>query len=317
MIGGFEIEQLDRAVTAVRRALGQQVDKLVLQSLNRRIPDSLEENLASGISLEAVLAQTRIDTARTALSNLTEEGEHDIWLDSPQGELHCRVAVRRAPQANAPLLVYHHGFAEYPFTSTWKRLLPKDQPLAVHTVAIQAPFHGNISDPLTKGFASLAAVFQMFAGSLRMIELMQGQFEARGAAYTAVGGLSWGGITSLLYEGYFSRTRAVVPMFASPNLAQVMLDAAELCGRPLNVPREVLDDLLNFTDVFERIDPERVFAVMGDNDIFFRFEKHAQIFPADSLVTVSSAHVGAMWRQNSFLRDHVREALDWAADHPL
>ena len=225
--------------------------------------------------------------------------------------------VRRAPQRELPLLLYHHGFAEFPYTSTWKRLLPKDTPLAAHTVAIQAPYHGSISDPIAKGFASVATLYQMFAGSLRIMEAVQEQFEAQGATYTAVSGLSWGGITSLLYEGLFARSRAVVPMFASPDLAQVMWDAAELCGRPLAVPRETLDDLLNFTDIFERIDPERVFAVMGDNDVFFRFDKHGSIFPTDSLVTVPSTHVGAMWRQNGFLRDHVRNALDWAAGHPL
>ena len=61
MISGFELPRLDRAVTAVRRTFSQQVDKLVLQSLNRRIPNSLEQNLVKGITLDGVLAQTSVD----------------------------------------------------------------------------------------------------------------------------------------------------------------------------------------------------------------------------------------------------------------
>jgi len=293
------------------------VDKLVLQSLNRRIPGSLEEHFVPGTSLEAVLEDTRIDTAKTPISALTESGEHAIWLQTGQGELQCRVTVQRAADPAAPLLMYHHGFAEWPYTSTWKRLLPKNEPFEAHSVAIQAPYHGSIGEPLSKGFASVGNLYQMFAGSMRLMELMQDVFEGQGATYTTVGGLSWGGITSLLYEGLLGKTRAVVPMFASPNLAQVMRDAAELCGRPLTVPAETLDEHLDFTSVFERINPERVFAVMGENDVFFRFDKHAPIFPKESLVTVSSTHVGAMWRQNGFLRENVREALRWAAEHPL
>jgi hypothetical protein len=317
MFSGIELGHLDKAVTTARRALSQQVDKLVLQSINRRIPNSLEENFVPGSSLEKVLDETRVDTTKTAVSALTEPGEHLVWLTTPQGEVQCRITTRQGASKEAPVLLYHHGFAEWPYTSTWKRLLPKDGSLHAHSAAIQAPFHGSITDPLNKGFASVTNVYQMFAGSMRIMELLQNQFEAEGAAYTAVGGLSWGGITSLLYEGLLGRARAVVPMFASPNLAQVMWDAAELCGRPLAVPRETLDDLLDFTYIFERIDPQRVFAVMGDNDVFFRLEKHAPIFPEESLVTVSSTHVGAMWRQNDFLRDNVRGALAWAADHPL
>ena len=148
----------------------------------------------------------------------------------------------------------------------------------------------------------------MFAGSLRTIELMQEQFEQENAAFTAVSGLSWGGITSLLYEAVFQRARAVIPLFASPNLAQVFSDAAGLFGRPLPIPRTDLDDLLDFTPYYERCDKDRVFPVLGEDDLFFRFDQHAVVYPPETLVALPSTHVGALWRNEkapaaSYYRD--------------
>ena len=34
------------------------------------------------------------------------------------------------------------------------------------------------------------------------------------------------------------------------------------------------------------------------------------------LVTLPLAHVGAMWRQKDAMREHVLNALEWAADNP-
>jgi hypothetical protein len=145
---------------------------------------------------------------------------------------------------------------------------------------------------------------------------MQELFEESGAAYTVTSGFSWGGITSLLYESLFARARATVPMFASPNLAQVMFDGAKLSGRPLPAAREVIDEYFDFRPAYQRCDQERIFPVLGKDDLFFRFEKHADIYPADNLHTLNGTHVGATWSKGRELRQHLLEVLRWAAKHP-
>lgn len=301
---------------AVKKRVTQQVDRLVLHMLNRGMPSSFERSDPSGPSLEEILEQTRVNRDKTTLYNLVGPGEHAVWLETPFGEIRCHVKVRLAVLPDAPLLIYHHGLAEIPYTSTWERLLPKSSPFPAHSVAVQAPYHNRISEPLATGFSSAQHVYQMFAGSLRVYELMQEQFEADGAAYTVTGGLSWGGITSLLYEAFFQTARATIPMFASPNLAQVLADGAELIGRPLPLPREKLDAIFDFTPAYEQCDKDRVFPVMGEDDLFFRFDRHAVVYSQERVLAVPSAHVGAMWHARRQIHRHVLEILDWAARHP-
>jgi len=301
---------------SVIKTLNTQIDKLALYMIIRRLPGSFDEGYLAPAALEEVLDQTQVNRRKTAVYNLVAPGEHPVWLDTLFGEIRCHVKVRPAVRPRAPLLLYHHGFAEMPYTSTWERLIPRSEPFPAHTVAVQAPYHNNLSEPFLTGFSSVQHIYQMFAGSLRIMELLQEQFEQEGAAFTAVSGLSWGGITSLLYEGLLQRTRAVIPLFASPNLAQVLSDAAELFDRSLPIPRERLDDLLDFTPYYERCDMDRVFPVMGEDDLFFRFEEHAALYPQETVVALPSTHVGAMRRLKRHLRRHVVETVGWAAQNP-
>jgi hypothetical protein len=301
---------------SVKKMLSQQIDKLVLYTLNRRLPGAFDDSYVATATLEEVLTQTKVNRRKTALYSLVAPGEHTIWLDTPFGEIRCHVKVRPAVRPRAPLLLYHHGFAEIPYTSTWQRLMPKSEPFPAHTVAVQAPYHNNLSEPLSTGFSSVQHIYQMFAGSLRTMELLQEQFEQENAAFTAVSGLSWGGITSLLYEGIFQHSRAVIPLFASPNLAQVLSDAVSLFGRPLPIPRTDLDDLFDFTPYYERCDKDRVFPVLGEDDLFFRYDQHVGVYPEETLVALPSTHVGALWRTKKRLQRHIIEILTWAAQHP-
>ena len=280
------------------KRISQQVDRMVLFAMNRQVPDSLGNNYDAPFSLEEVLAETQIDRRRTAIYSLTAPGEHPVWLKTAGANILCHVKVRPAVAPHAPLLLYHHGFAEIPFSGTWSRLIPKDKPFPAHAVCVQAPYHNSLLEPFNTGFSSVQHIYQMFAGSLRLMELMQTQFESEGAAFTTVSGLSWGGINSMLYESIFQRTRAVIPMFSSPNLAQVLLDAAERYNRMLPVPHEIIDDLFNFTPIYERCEKERIFPILGEDDLFFRYDAHADLFPVETLVTLPGTHVGAMWRTN-------------------
>ncbi len=291
-----------------RQRMIHQIDKAVLYGLNRRVPISLEGSVGETADFEEVLAQTVVDERKTAVFNLTAPGEHPIYLQTPMGEIICRARVRLAVDSQAPLLLFHHGFNEFPYTRSWQRLFPTAVPLPVHTVCVQAPFHDNWQDPTQKGFVSVQSVYQVFAGSVRVMELIQRQFEAEGAAYTVAAGVSWGGITSLIYEGLLQRTRAVIPLLASPNLAQVIWDSAELFGRPMQMTQEVLQQYLDFTPYYNRCAPDRVFPLLGENDLFFRMENHAELFAERPLVIIPSGHISSMWH-SAPMRDHILNVL--------
>ncbi len=300
----------------LKETISRLIDRFVLYMISRGTPDQYDQRDVETRSLEEIVAQTRIDQGKTNLYNLVAPGEHALWLETPLGEIQCHVRVRLGVLPQAPLLLYHHGLLEVPYTRSWYEILPKQTPFPAHLVAVQAPYHQRFNEPLGTGFSSVDHIYQMFAGSLRIYELIQEQFEGSGAAYTVTSGFSWGGVTSLLYEALFARARATVPMFASPNLAQVMVDGAKLSGRGLPAAREVIDEYFDFTPVYERCDRQRIFPVMGKDDLFFRFEKHAPIYPADNLQALNGTHVGATWSKGQVLRDHLLQILRWADKHP-
>lgn len=292
-----------------QKSLSQRIDKVVLFTMNHRLPASFEHTYRHTLSFEEVLAQTRVDLRKTAEFNLSAPGEHPIWLHTPQGEILCRAKVRLALDPHAPLILYHHGFNEIPYYNSWQRIFAGIAPLPAHTVCIQAPFHEHWRYPFEKGMVSLQSLYQLFAGSLRSMELVQNHFEQQGAAFTVLAGYSWGGITSLIYEGLFHRTRAVIPMLSSPNVAQVMWDIAQLFQRSMVLSYDELHNLLDFTPYYQQCHSHLVFPLLGEHDLFFRLENHANIFAERPIVTIPQGHITGAW-MGQYLRQHVFGVLE-------
>lgn len=286
-----------------------QIDRMVLYSMHRRMPESFRSIQQDNPTFEAVLADTAVNERLTPAYSIYAPGVRPVRLRSMGETIHCRVNVKLHPDPAAPVLIYHHGFSEMPYDNSWQRIFRQPPPFPLSTVCIQAPFHRHWQEPFREAFASVRRVYQTFAGSLRLIELVQRQFEENGAAFTALAGVSWGGITSLLYAGQFGGVRAVVPMLSSPNLAQVVWDAAELVGTPMPISRAELDDLLDFTPRCH-YDPARVFPLMGETDVFFRLDKHAAHYDSPPVI-VHRAHVFSLYGVRP-LRDHIFRVLEWA-----
>lgn len=294
--------------SALNKTVIQQLDKLVLYTMNRRVPETLQTTFQDTPAFETVLAQTAVDPSQTPDYLLSAPGEHPIQLNTMLGPITCHVRVRPARDPQAPLLIYHHGFSEIPYYGSWQRLFPKNHPYPVHAVCIQAPYHGNWRDPFEQSMSSIQHIYQTFAGSLRLMEHMQNHFEANGSPYTILAGVSWGGITSLLYEGIFQRAAAVIPMLSSPDLAQVLLDIAELFNRPIDISRRDLKQLLDFTPYYEKCDPNRIYPLLGARDLFFRYDKHEPLFANSQVNTISYGHITGFFNIAP-LRQHLAETL--------
>ncbi|MEM7116114.1 MAG: hypothetical protein AAF614_26995 [Chloroflexota bacterium] len=297
---------------SVIRSFAHYLDKTVLYTMNRRVPESLEASSADAPTFETVVAQTAVNLTKTPEYTLSAPGKHRIWLHGYVGELNCEVQVRPARDPNAPLLIYHHGLSEIPYDGSFRRLFPKSKPHSTHLVCIQAPYHDSLTAPFSQGFSSIAHIYQMFAGSLRMMELMQNHFEQQGAAYTILAGISWGGITSMLYEGLFRRTTAVIPMLSSPNLAQVMMDSADMFKRPLTLPPRTLQQFLDFTPYYEKCDFDCIFPLLGELDLFFQYQNHEHIFAESNLSTTPYGHLTGIFDPNP-IRSHVNDVLQKVA----
>ena len=298
----------------MRNPVATGLDRVVLYSMHRRMPASFSAVGDDRPSFDEVLADTAVDERRTPPDSVYAPGTRTVWLRSGGESLLCHVRVRLSPIPNAPLVIFHHGFSETPYYNSWQRIFRRPAPFPLTTVCIQAPFHNHWREPFRETFRSVRRVYQTFAGSLRLIELVQGQFEANGADFSVLAGVSWGGVTSLLYAGTFGGVRAVVPMLSSPNLAQVLADGAEMVGVDLPISKTELDELLDFTPRCA-YDPARVFPLLGETDMFFRLDKHAAHYNTEPVV-VPRAHIFSLYGVRP-LREHLLRAVQWAEGNPL
>lgn len=290
------------------------LDRLALRSMHARVPRSFRQIDRDTPSLDEVLAETLVDERRTPPDSVYAPGGRTVWLRSGDESLLTHVRVKLSPDPTAPVLIFHHGFSELPYYNAWQRIFHRPVPFPLTTVCIQAPFHNHWREPFREAFRSVRRVYQTFAGSLRLIELVQRQFEEAGAAYSVLSGVSWGGVTSMLYAGTFGGVRAVAPMLSSPNLAQVLWDGGELVGMRMPVSKAELESLLDFTPRCA-YDPSRVFPLLGETDVFFQLDKHAGHY-ASAPVVVPRAHILSLYGVRP-LRDHILRVMAWADQHPL
>lgn len=295
-------------------SVGTRIDRLVMRSMHRRMPASFRELQSGQPSFDEVLAETAVDERRTPPDSVYAPGVRDVWLRSGDETIPSHVRVRLSPDPAAPLVIFHHGFSEIPYYNSWRRIFRQMPAYPLSTVCIQAPFHNHWREPFREAFRSIRRVYQTFAGSLRLIELVQQQFEANGASYTVLAGVSWGGVTSLLYAGEFGGVRAVAPMLSSPNLAQVIRDGAALAGEELPVDSSELEALLDFTPRCD-FDTSRVFPLLGQTDFFFSPERHSSQYAAEPVI-IRRGHISTLYGVRP-LRHHLYGVIEWAAMNPL
>lgn len=306
-----------REMSSLTTSIEKQIDKFALSELNRRVPDSFEASCQDTASLEEILARTEVvvppDNGLNNGHPLLSAGYHPVFLETATGLLRCGLKVHLADDPAAPLLLFHHGFNEYPADRGANRLFANPEQFQAHIVFIQAPFHTNWLEPIEKGFASLHNLYQMLAGSLCLMSYVHNHFKAQGAPYTAVAGVSWGGITSILYQSIFNQARVVIPLLSGPNLAQVLLDIADLFDRPISLAMPRMQEALDFTPYYQRCDQELIFPLLAENDLFFRLDHHAEVFSGRPLVTVPQGHITGYWNIG-LLRQHILDVLDWARE---
>lgn len=292
------------SITAVRSALSMRLDHLVQSGFSYRVPQTFEETYRQAPPFEHVLDTTEVGLPLLPEMGLLLEREYRFWLHTEVGRIHTRLRVLPAARHDAPLLVYHHGFFEVPYHARAQAFFRPREPFDAHIVILQAPFHRRPLQPLDMGFQNLHHLYQMVAGSVRMMQMVVDHYLALGTPYAVASGMSLGGIIALTYEGFFGKPRAVIPILSSPNFAQLLWDLSRQTNRPMGIPLEEIEARLNFSHYYTHINPERVFPLMGVNDRFFRHGSHATIFDQSDVTTIRSSHVSGMWHRRE-TREHI------------
>jgi hypothetical protein len=87
-----------------------------------------------------------------------------------------------------------------------------------------------------------------------------------------------------------------------------MWDISNLFNRPMQLTQAELHKYLDFTAYCGQCASDRVFPLLGEDDLFFRLENHAELFAERPLVTIPAGHISALW-QSAPMREHIRNTL--------
>jgi hypothetical protein len=287
------------------RWLHKGIDRLHVALVQRLFPPLFRRG-QTAVSFAEHLAAVRL-----VLPVLPTTGRYPLSAQTLVGRLDAGVYVRLQSRPELPVLVYHHGIAEFPYDKTFRGIFRARLPIAAHLVAIRAPYHRSYVD-CARGLATLEQFLAMCAVSVALIEAVRQRLVEQGAQGSLVTGTSLGGFLSLLHHLAFGTADCYVPLLAGPDLAHVVLAtqyrrlvALQALARP-----EHLQARLDFRPDFLGSPQQRVFPLLAQYDLCMLYA-HQQACYAAHGVPVKTLARGHITGTLAFaaLRAHVLSCL--------
>jgi hypothetical protein len=203
----------------------------------------------------------------------------------------------RDPRADT-LFIYHHGLGEFPHDGSAARILSRGR-LAerVDWFAIRGPHHDSRAsvdlrlissqERFARGLLSAVATVRAIARHLR------GAYR-----HVVAGGMSLGGVISLIEAATGSAADLCVPLMAGPDLESVLLRSAFsriICPRYLErAASERFSSELDLASRLARTDGPPVRAVISAHDQLFRLEAQAPAYarvPRAAYDVIEGGHI--------------------------
>lgn len=266
-------EGVDRLHAALA---GLMVPKLFRQSATSR---SLQEHLAA---------------VQLKLPKLTTARHYSLHAQTLVGNLDVGFQIRLGPRPELPVVVYHHGIAEMPYSKSFLGIFRPRLPIEAHLVAVRAPWHRSWFTLFT-GLQRLSNFLAMCAVSVALIEAVRRLLVARGAQSSMVTGSSLGGFVTLLHHLTVGTANRYVPLLAGPDLAHVMLCTQY---RRFLAPQtlehaERLQSLLDFRHAFASSDTRRVLPLLARYDLDMPYAHFYPCYAACGVpvVTLQRGHI--------------------------
>ena len=271
------------------RWLHQGVDRLHVTLAHLFVPKLLRQSVVSP-SLHEHLAAVQV-----ALPPLTPARHYRLMAQTLVGGLEVAFQVWLGARPELPVVVYHHGIAEVPYSKNFLGIFrPRRQPLEAHLVAVRAPFHRSWFT-LFAGLQTLSNFLAMCAVSIALIEAVRLLFVNRGARGSMVTGVSLGGFVTLMHHLSFGTADRYVPLLAGPDLAHVMLCTP---FRRFMAPQALaqsdhIQSLLDFRQIFQASDSSRVFPLLGRYDLDMPYTHYYPCYAACGIpvATMPRGHI--------------------------
>ncbi|MGQ4806974.1 hypothetical protein NKDENANG_00312 [Candidatus Entotheonellaceae bacterium PAL068K] len=287
------------------RCLHKAIDRLHVAVVSRLAPPIFRHGVASP-ALSEHLAAVQFE-----LPPLTASRHYNLTAHTLVGKLEAGFQVRRGPQPELPVVVYHHGIAEMPYDKSFRGIFPARLRPRAHLVAVRAPFHRSWLH-LLSGLTTLSRFLAMCAVSIKLIEALRQALSTQGARGSLVAGTSLGGFVALMHHLRYGTADSYVPLLAGPDLAHVMLVTHY---RRFLAPKalghvDTIKTLLDFRHAFQASQTHKVFPLLAQYDLDMLYAHHAACYAASQVpvVTIARGHLTGSFAFTA-LRAHLLNGL--------
>jgi hypothetical protein len=166
------------------RWLHESVDHLHVSLVRGMMPRVFRDGIDSP-SLAEHLAAVNL-----TLPPLTSGQRTSLSVHTLIGPLEAGFQVRLGPRPDLPVVVYHHGIAEFPYDKSFRGIFRI--PFNAHLVVVRAPFHRTWFD-LVSGLATVSNLLALCAAAVKLGEALRLRLLTQGARGSLVTGSSLGG----------------------------------------------------------------------------------------------------------------------------
>ncbi|MFO8029166.1 MAG: hypothetical protein R6U28_04855 [Cyclonatronaceae bacterium] len=219
--------------------------------------------------------------------------------------------------AGHPTILYHHGNNERPFdyknkakNSFFRIFVSARDAVPANLVAVRAPFHNGPLREYQVRMTDLGQFMAMIAATVKLNETLISVIKKISTAPVITCGISLGGWVTNLHRALYNTAACYIPLMAGTFLGEMFLQSSyrKLTGQLALDHPEILRELLNFNNEFDRITTANVRPLLARYDRYIEYEVQAKSYGKQPIRTIDFGHVtGAL--QTKVLRGHIMEVL--------
>lgn len=237
------------------------------------------------------------------------EGEYRVPVRFGAIEGAARYSVIHWTGGGKPTIIYHHGSGETKYDARIRQILPEQVRDGFNLIALSIPFNSSMKEYL-HGIGSLERFVFLLSSSVRLAEHLGAWLREQGDGKTLLSGISLGGWITNLHFGIYGTMDEYRPTFAGAALDHLFNSTVYrgmISAEAREHPR-VLEEALNFEELFRKKSPEKLFPLLARHDQYIRFERQKDIYLEKQVSVLEKGHItGAL--DTKALREHLLRGL--------
>ena len=247
------------------------------------------------------------------MPEINGENTYDLAIENKNGNLDAAFRVEKWLGFNYPTIIYHHGNNERPFDyrksakNTFFNIFVKSRSaFDANIIVVRAPFHNCSLKEYQEKMTILENFMSMIACSVKINEAIIKRIREKNQAPVYTSGISLGGWVTNLHRSLYNTSTVYIPLLAGTFLGEVFAVSQykKLTGKYALDNLEKVRSLLNFNDLFMKIEQKNVFPLLAEYDQFIEFRIQKESFHGLDIKSMKAGHVTASLSTN-IIREHI------------